>query len=39
MVVNITSSTRPEIEAVYFCIVLVLMEIHVGGNQGGVRNN
>ena len=22
-------------EAVYFCIVLVLIEIRVGGNQGG----
>ncbi|MCG8622034.1 MAG: hypothetical protein MJE68_08590, partial [Proteobacteria bacterium] len=23
-----------KIEAIYFCIVLVLMEIHAGGNQG-----
>ena len=35
MVVEITSSTRPKIEAVYFCIVLVQMELHAGGNQGG----
>ena len=27
--------SSPKIEAVYFCIVLVLMEIHAGGNQGG----
>ena len=39
MVVKITSSTRPKIEAVYFCIVLVQMKLHAGGNQGGVRNN
>ena len=38
MVVKITSSTRPKIEAVYFCIVHVLvpMELHAGGNQGGI---
>ena len=35
MVDKITSSTRPKIEAVYFCIVLVQMELHAGGNQGG----
>ena len=35
MVVKITSSTRPKIEAVYFCTVLVLMNSHAGGNQGG----
>ena len=35
MVVKITSSTRPEI---YFCIVVVQMESHAGGNQGGMRN-
>ena len=28
-----------KIEAVYFCIVLVQMELHAGGNQGGMRNN
>ena len=32
MVVKITSSTRPKIEAVY---LLVQMELHAGGNQGG----
>ena len=26
-------------EAAYFCIVLVLMEIHAGGNQGGTENS
>ena len=35
MVVKLKSSTRQNIEAVYFCIVLVQMELHVGGNQGG----
>ena len=35
MVVKIISSAVQKIEAVYFCIVLVLMEIHAGGNQGG----
>ena len=35
MVDKITSSTRPKIEVVYFCIVLVQMELHAGGNQGG----
>ena len=33
MVVKITSSTRPKIEAVYFCTVLVLMEIHACGQK------
>ena len=35
MVVKITSSTRPKIEAVYLFILLVQMELHAGGNQGG----
>ena len=39
MVVKITSSTRPNIEAVCFCNCIVLvqlqMELHAGGNQGG----
>ena len=35
MVVKIKSSTRPKIEAVYFCIVQVQMKLHAGGNQGG----
>ena len=35
MIVNITSSSRPKIEAVYFCIVPIQMESHAGGNQGG----
>ena len=43
MVVKIISSAVQKIEAVYFCIVLVLVlvlvEIHAGGNQGGMRNN
>ena len=29
---QVTSSSRPKIEAVYFCIVQ--MELRVGGNQG-----
>ena len=39
MVVKITSSTRPKIEAVYFCIVLALVKIHAGGNQERMRND
>ena len=35
MVDKITSSTRQKIESVYFCIVLVQMEFHAGGNQCG----
>ena len=35
MVVKLTSSTRQNIKVVYFCIVLVQMELHAGGNQGG----
>ena len=38
MVIKVTSSTSPNIEAVYFYIVLVLMKSHAGGNQGGMRN-
>ena len=39
MVIKTISSAVQKIEAVYFCIVLVLKETHAGGNQGGMRNN
>ena len=39
MVVKITSSTRPKIEAVYFCIVLVQMKLHVGENEAGDKKH
>ena len=32
---QITSSSRPKMEAVYFCTVLVQMGLHAGGNQRG----
>ena len=39
MVVKAISFTGKRIEAVYFCIVLVLMETHAGGNQGGMTHD
>ena len=37
MVVKTINSADQKIEVVYFYIVLVLIEIHAGGNQGGMR--
>ena len=39
MVVKAISFAGKKIEAVYFCIVLVLMETHAGGNQGGMTHD
>ena len=39
MVVKAMSFASKKIEAVYFYIVLVLMETHAGGNQGGTTHD